>query len=341
MKSPVLVTGGAGYIGSHIVAGLREAGQDVVVYDDLRLGHKESVPEDVPWVRGSLDEEAKLVETIDRYRPRRLIHMAANSQVGESMQDPAGYYRNNVIGSIKLFDAARSHGIESIVFSSTAAVYGDPHKVPIGEDHPLQPGNPYGDTKLAIERALHWFGKAYGVRSVCLRYFNAAGADPNGSIGEDHTPETHLIPRLILDVLSGGASKTSIFGTDYPTADGTCVRDYIHVCDLADAHVKALSALEADTLDCPALNLGNGEGFSVRQVIDTVAAVSGHEVATEEADRRPGDPAVLIAASDRARERLGWVPRFPTLEAIVETAWRWHRDHPRGYDAAMHERVED
>jgi UDP-glucose 4-epimerase len=260
----------------------------------------------------------------------QIIHMAASCQVGESMREPSAYYWNNLVKSLALLDAAVRHGVRGIVFSSTAAVYGEPEQVPITESQNLLPTNTYGETKLAFERALQWYNQAYGFRYVALRYFNAAGADPDGDIGEDHRPESHLIPLLIASTTESGP-EMSLFGTDYPTPDGTCVRDYVHVADLAEAHVLALRALDLEEVGGESLNLGNGAGFSVRQVVEEVATVTGREPRIVEADRRPGDPAELVASSDRARELLGWEPRFPELRQIVETAWEWHRANPEGY----------
>ena len=246
------------------------------------------------------------------------------------MSDPAGYYANNLVRSLALLGAARRHRVRGIVFSSTAAVYGEPEECPIREDHPQHPTNPYGETKLAFERALDWYQRAYGLSYVALRYFNAAGAHPGGEIGEDHADETHLIPRVLKSVQQGG-EPLPIFGDDYPTKDGTCVRDYVHVVDLAQAHVRALEALRQGSLTAEAFNLGNGEGFSVREVVDVVARVTGERPATRPAPRRAGDPAVLVSSAERAVRTLGWKPESPTLQAIVESAWQWHRSHPDGY----------
>jgi UDP-glucose 4-epimerase len=329
--SEILVTGGAGYIGSHIVRRLREARRDVVVLDDLSEGHRGAVPDDVRLVEADFADPPTLDGLLSGGRVEWIVHMAASCLVGESVSDPAAYYRNNLIRSLGLLDAARRHDVKGMVFSSTAAVYGEPTELPIAESHPQLPTNTYGETKLAFERALGWYQGAYGFRWVAPRYFNAAGAHPDGDIGEDHPQETHLIPRLLQSVLDG-AEPTPIFGNDWPTPDGTCVRDYVHVVDLAEAHVLAIDRMESGAIEGEPINLGNGEGFSVRQVIDTVGRVTGTEVPTIDAPRRAGDPATLVASSRRARERLGWEPRFPTLDEIVETAWNWHRHHPRGYD---------
>ncbi len=327
----VLVTGGAGYIGSHIVRRLRADGRDVVVLDDLTEGHRAALG-DTRVIEADFGDRLVLDELLDRSRVDWVIHMAAHCQVGESVLAPGKYYANNLVRSLTLLEAVARHSVRGIVFSSTAAVYGEPREVPIGEDHPLAPTNPYGETKLAFERALHWFHGAHQTRSVSLRYFNAAGAHPDMDLGEDHEPESHLIPNLLRGALAGkDAAPVPIFGSDYPTKDGTCVRDYVHVCDLADAHVAALSLLEAGAVTTQAYNLGNGEGFSVLDVVDAVARIAGARPKTVAAPRRAGDPATLVASSAKARAALGWTPRFPTIDAIVRTAWDWHRKHPDGY----------
>ncbi len=326
----VLVTGGAGYIGSHIVRRLLEEGRDVIVLDDLSEGHRAAVADGATLVEGDCGDERLLGEVLAGERVSWIVHMAASSLVGESIEDPAKYYDNNVAKGLALLDGARRAGVAGIVFSSSAAVYGDPADLPITEEQPAAPTNPYGETKIAFERALGWYRRAYGTRYASLRYFNAAGAHPSGGIGEDHARETHLIPRLLGALLRGGA-PVPIFGEDYPTADGTCIRDYVHVVDLAEAHVLALAALESGRIDAGAFNLGNGEGFSVREVVDTVARVTGSQPPTTRAPRRPGDPAILVASSARAAKRLGYRPSIPRLEDIVATAWRWHREHPEGY----------
>jgi UDP-glucose 4-epimerase len=326
----VLVTGGAGYIGSHIVRRLLEMGRDVVVLDDLSEGHEAAI-RGATLHRGDFGDEGTLDHLMDGGDVRFVVHMAASCLVGESVADPGKYYRNNLVRSLTLLDAAKRHGVTGIVFSSTAAVYGDPVELPIPESHPQVPTNTYGETKLAFERALSWYHRAHEIRYAALRYFNAAGAHPDGDLGEHHLQETHLIPRLLQALLDDGP-PTPIFGEDYPTSDGTCVRDYVHVVDLAEAHVLALDALDRGTVQAEAFNLGNGEGFSVREVIDTVARVTGMRPPTEKAPRRPGDPAILVASSERATRRLGWKPDYPQLEEIIRTAWEWHRNHPRGYE---------
>jgi UDP-glucose-4-epimerase GalE len=325
----IMVTGGAGYVGSHIVRLLADEGEDLLVVDDLSQGHAAAIG-GVPMVRADFADGAMLDQQLAGGGIEFIIHMAASCEVGESIDAPAAYYTNNVTRTLEMMDAARSHGVKGIVFSSTAAVYGEPGRLPIEEAHPKEPTNPYGDTKLAIERALGWYAAAYGMRFVALRYFNAAGAHPDGAIGEDHDPESHLIPRLLKSLQSG--EEIPIFGEDYPTDDGTCIRDYIHVVDLAQAHILALKALRRGEVEAEAFNLGNGEGFSVREVIEVIEKVTGKRPPTLSAPRRAGDPAILVASSKRICERLGWQPSHPTLEEIVGTAWEWHRNHPRGYD---------
>ena len=323
----VLVTGGAGYIGSHAAHALRAAGRDVVVVDSLQAGHREAV-HGLPLVTADIADTATVRETIRRYRVTAAMHFAALLSVGDSVAAPARYYDNNVRRTLALLDALVSESVGLLVFSSTAAVYGEPLRIPIAEDHATRPINPYGETKLAIERALPYYERAYGLRAVRLRYFNAAGADPRGQIGEDHRPEEHLIPRAL--AAAGGGPPLVVFGDDYDTEDGTCRRDYVHVSDLADAHVLALAALEAGG-PSGVYNLGNGRAFSVRDVVAAVERIAGSRVRRELGPRRPGDPAVLLAASGRARAELGWEPVHENLDVIVETAWRWHRSHPRGY----------
>jgi len=325
MSGTVLVTGGAGYIGSHTVRRLARNGYQVAVFDNLSKGHRWAVPQDVPLIVGDIADAAHVAMTIRQFHVTSVVHFAAFSLVGESMIEPRAYYTNNVIGTLHLLDAMRAAGVDRMVFSSSAAVYGEPASVPIDEDSALAPTSVYGRTKMVIEGILHDYVAAYGFRSVSLRYFNAAGADPNGGNGEDHDPETHLIP-LILQAAAGRRPSVSVFGSDYPTADGTCVRDYIHVNDLADAHVLALESLERHTE--ATYNLGNGEGFSVRQIIETAQRVVGHEIPTLESGRRAGDPAVLVASNRRACSELGWTPTLADLEVIVRTAWNWEQHRP-------------
>ncbi|MDQ0394798.1 UDP-arabinose 4-epimerase [Labrys monachus] len=318
----VLVTGGAGYIGSHACKALRRAGYLPVSFDNLAYGHEWAVKWG-PLERGDLLDKARLSEVIRAYRPLGVLHFAAFAYVGESVVEPAKYYRNNVVGSLNLLEAMREEGVGTLVFSSTCATYGIPAGLPITEDTPRHPINPYGATKLHVERMIADFGPAYGLASLSLRYFNAAGADPEGEIGEDHDPETHLIP-LVLDAAAGRRPDVSVFGADYDTPDGTCVRDYIHVTDLADAHVRALDALRKG-VPSGAYNLGNGLGFSVREVLSTVERVTGRPVPFRVSERRPGDPAALVSDASKARAELGWEPQMPALDDIVRTAWAWHQ----------------
>jgi len=322
----VFVTGGAGYIGSHVVRLLIEAGHAVRVYDNLSEGHRAAVPADVLFA-GDLMDEARLAEALAGGFDC-VMHFAAHCYVGESMEDPEKYYRNNVVGSLHLASAMRKAGVGRIVFSSTAATYGVPCEVPIPEDHPQQPINAYGQTKLDFERVLEYYAGAYGLGYAALRYFNAAGAAPDAAIGEDHDPETHLVP-IVLEVALGQRERVEIFGTDYPTRDGTCIRDYIHACDLAQAHVLAMEAIRPGR--GLAFNLGNGSGYSVREVIEVARKVTGHAIPAVESPRRPGDPPELVASSAKITRELGWKPRFPDLQTIIETAWRWHQSHPDGY----------
>jgi UDP-glucose-4-epimerase GalE len=323
----VLVTGGAGYIGSHACKALARAGCRVVVYDNLVAGHREAARYG-ELVEGDIADVAAVRAALARYGASAVMHFAAFLDVGESVRDPARYYRNNVVGTLGVLEAMAAESVKQFVFSSTCATYGEPAEAPITESHPQRPINAYGESKLAIERALPHFERAYGIRWIALRYFNAAGADPDGEIGEDHSPEIHLIPRAI-EAASGGR-PLQVFGDDYPTPDGTCLRDYIHVSDLADAHVLALDALDRQT-SSQAYNVGTGTPQSVRQAIDSVERVTARKVPWTLAPRRPGDPAVLYAAAARARTELGWAPRLADLDQIVGTAWQWHRAHPRGY----------
>jgi len=326
-RGTILVTGGAGYIGSHAAKALVRSGRRVVVYDNLSIGHRDAVR----WcdlVVGDVHEGDRLRDTIERYGVTAVMHFAARASVGESMRNPSEYYRQNVEGTLALLRAMVTVRVRHIVFSSTAAVYGEPDETPITEAHATRPVNPYGETKLAVERALVHFERAYGLRSVTLRYFNAAGADPDGDLGEDHRPEGHLIPIALEAALGGVALR--VFGEDYQTPDGTCLRDYVHVSDLAQAHLLALDRLETRG-ESGVYNLGNGRPFSVRDVISAVERVSGRRVPWTQGARREGDPGVLFASSARIRAELGWQPRFDTLDGIVETAWRWKSAHPRGY----------
>lgn len=324
----VLVTGGAGYIGSHVVKALRAAGHEVTVLDNLSRGHRRAVA-GVPLFQADLSDRSALDWLFAAHPVEAVLHFAALSQVGESQKLPGKYALNNVGGTVTLLEAMVAAGCRTLVFSSTAAVYGAPEKMPIAEDFPLEPTNTYGETKLFIERMLHRFAEAHGLRSIALRYFNAAGADPEGELGEDHDPETHLIP-LVLGAALGQRPAIEVFGTDYPTPDGTCLRDYIHVTDLAEAHLLALSAL-AEGAPSTAYNLGNGRGFSVKEVIAAAERVTGRPIPVREGPRRPGDPPALVASAARAEAELGWRPRYGDLETIIRTAWEWHRAHPHGY----------
>jgi UDP-glucose-4-epimerase GalE len=326
-RRAVLVTGGAGYIGSHAAKVLRQSGYDVVVYDNLAAGHRGAVRFG-EFVEGDITDVGAVRDALRRYRISAVMHFAAFLDVGASVRDPVGYYRNNVMGTLGLLEAMAAESVRLLVFSSTCATYGEPIETPIVETHPQRPINSYGETKLAIERALPHYERAYGIHSVALRYFNAAGADPDGEIGEDHAPEIHLIPRAIQ--AATGGQGLQVFGDDYPTPDGTCLRDYVHVVDLADAHVKALEAV-AETRRSTAYNLGTGTPHSVREVIETVERVAGRRVPWTIGPRREGDPAILYASPHKAQAELHWKPRFPELDAIVDTAWRWHQRHPNGY----------
>jgi UDP-glucose-4-epimerase GalE len=317
----ILVTGGAGYVGSHACKALAAAGYTPVAYDNLGRGHRELVRWG-PLEVGDLADRARLDEVFARHRPEAVMHFAAFAYVGESVQDPALYYRNNVGGTLELVEATRRAGVAALVFSSTCSTYGVPERMPIDEDTPQRPINPYGATKLAIERMLADYAAAYGLRSVSLRYFNAAGCDPDGETGERHDPETHVIPRVLM-AAAGEIGHVEVFGTDYPTPDGTCLRDYIHVADLAQGHVQALDYLKRGGATT-AVNLGTGRGFSVREVIAAAERVTGRRIPVREAPRRAGDPPVLVADPARARALLGFAPRYTELVPIVATAWRWH-----------------
>jgi UDP-glucose-4-epimerase GalE len=323
----ILVTGGAGYIGSHAAKALNRAGYRVVVYDNLAAGHREAV-QFGDLVEGDITDAAAVSRALRSHEVFAVMHFAAFLDVGESVREPARYYRNNVGGALAVLEAMAAESVKHFVFSSTCATYGEPIETPIAETHPQNPINAYGETKLAVERALPHFERAYGIHAIALRYFNAAGADPDGDIGEDHAPEIHIIPRAI-EAATGGRGL-QVFGDDYPTPDGTCLRDYIHVADLADAHVRALETI-AETGRSGAYNLGTGRPHSVKEVIDVVEKVTGRTVPRTLGPRRPGDPAVLYAAPHKAQAELHWKPRFGELETIVGTAWNWHRTHPHGY----------
>lgn len=329
-KATILVTGGAGYIGSHASLALQRAGYEVVVLDNLVYGHRDFVETvlQTELIVGDLEDRALLDRLFTNHKIDAVMHFAAYAYVGESIAYPAKYYRNNVVGTLTLLEAMMAASVKKIVFSSTCATYGVAESVPICEDHSQNPINPYGASKLMVERILSDFDAAYGVKSVRFRYFNAAGADPDGLLGEDHTPEPHLIPLVLLAAL-GKRESISILGTDYPTPDGTCIRDFIHVTDLATAHVLGLEYLlqggESDVF-----NLGNSNGFSIKQVIETARAVTGREIKVVESDRRPGDPPVLVGGSDKARKVLGWVPQYPNLSDILSHAWQWHQKRHGG-----------
>ena len=321
----VLVTGGAGYIGSVTSEVLLSRGHDVVVFDNLSQGHRAAVPAAAEWVLGDLSSPQEIREAIDQHRPDAVMHFAARSLVGESMCDPFVYLRGNVMNGLNLLDACVAGGVERFILSSTANLFGVPTSAVIDEQAPIAPGSPYGESKWALERALDWISQTKGLRFASLRYFNAAGASEIR--GEYRTPESHLIP-LVLQVAAGQRDHITIFGDDYDTPDGTCIRDYIHVLDLAQAHVLALQALEQGNR---VYNLGNGEGFSVRQVIAAARVVTGTAIPEQMGQRRSGDPARLVASSDLIRKELGWAPQFPQLEQIIDSAWRWHQRHPDGY----------
>jgi UDP-glucose-4-epimerase GalE len=324
----ILITGGAGYIGSHAVRLFLERGHDVWVYDNLSMGHKKAVPAD-RLIVGDLAESERLDHALMIHRIEAVVHFAAFAYVGESVRDPGKYYRNNLVNTLNLMECLRRHGIGRFVFSSTCAIYGIPQSMPITEDEPQRPINPYGNGKLAVERALADYAAAHQWAYAALRYFNASGASADATLGEDHDPETHLIP-LVLQVALGQSPHIEVFGTDYPTPDGTCIRDYIHVSDLAEAHLLALERLQPGV--GLKYNLGTGKGYSVREVIQACEEVTGKKIAVKEGPRRPGDPPALVAAADKVRTELGWQPRYTNLREIVETAWKWHRTHAQGYD---------
>ncbi len=325
----ILVLGGAGYIGSHTVYELLDAGRDVVVADNLVTGFRAAVPSQARFYQADIRDRAAMDRLFETEQIDGVIHFAAFSQVGESMTDPLKYYDNNLHGTMVLLQSMTDHGVDKIVFSSTAATYGEPEQIPILETDAATPTNCYGETKLAMEHMMSWTSRAHGLRYVALRYFNACGAHPGGAIGEAHDPETHLIP-LILQVPGGKREKVFIFGDDYPTRDGTCVRDYIHVTDLAQAHILALDYLLRGG-ENNVFNLGNGVGFTVKEVIDTARRVTGHPIPAEVCERRAGDPAQLVASSEKAKSVLGWKPRYDDLSTIISSAWQWHSTHPNGY----------
>ena len=321
----VLVTGGAGYIGSVMVEQLIAHGHHVVVYDSLEYGHQAAVAPEAVFIHGFIQDQAKLVEAFRSHKIEAVIHMAAYALVGESVKHPQKYFSNNFIGGLTLLDAMMEAEVKKIVFSSTCATYGMPEKMPITEDTPQHPVNPYGESKLAFEKALHWYDLAYGIRYASMRYFNAAGASEN--YGEDHQPETHLLPN-VLNVARGKAAHVNIFGEDYATPDGTCIRDYVHVIDLAVAHILALKVIDEKSR---IYNLGYSNGYSVAEVVEMARQITGHRIPTEASPRRAGDPPILIANSDRATLELGWMPQHSELDQIIASAWKWHLAHPHGY----------
>lgn len=325
----IIVVGGAGYIGSHAVKQLLENGDEVAVIDSLQTGHIESVPSHIPFYNVDIRNKDALKVVFEKEKPDGVIHFAANSLVGESMTKPLKYYNNNVVGTETLLEVLVETGVKNIVFSSTAATYGEVTEMPIKETTPTNPTNTYGETKLAIEKMLKWTHGAHDLNYVCLRYFNVAGADASGTIGEAHTTETHLIP-LILQVPLGQRPHITVFGTDYPTKDGTCIRDYIHITDLVDAHILALRYLISGG-ESDIFNLGSSTGYSVFEMIEAARKVTGHPIPLEEGPRRSGDPALLIASSEKAKKVLGWEPKFTNIEDIIASAWKWHKNHPNGY----------
>jgi UDP-glucose 4-epimerase len=325
----ILVTGGAGYIGSIVTEELIKQGRDVVVFDNLSCGHRAAVHPQARFVQGDLARRSDIRAVFAQDDIDAVMHFASYTLVGESMEYPFMYLGDNVTNGLNLLREAVDHGVRRFILSSTANLFDQPETIPIDEEEPIVPGSPYGESKHVLERVLHWLDQIYSFRYAALRYFNAAGAAPNGNRGEDHDPETHLIP-ITLQVALGQRERIVIFGADYPTRDGTCVRDYIHVVDLAHAHILALEALGQGSRT---YNLGNGLGFTVREVIETCREVTGHPIPAKVGDRRPGDPPVLIASSEKIRRELGWEPRYPDLRTIVAHAWDWHRTHPQGYDA--------
>ena len=324
----LLVTGGAGYIGSHVVEQLLERGYDVVVFDNFQAGHRAALHPKAQLVEGDLLNRESLRDLFERFTFDGILHFASRIQVGESMQKPFLYLRDNVHASENLIEAAVEHNVKRFILSSTANLFDQPTRIPIGEDEPIIPGSVYGETKAYAERLLYWMDRIYGLRYGALRYFNASGAHPNGHIGEDHHPETHLIP-IVLQVAMGQRTHVEVFGDDYPTPDGTAIRDYIHVLDLADAHILALEALQ----DGPSrvYNLGSGRGYTVMEVVEAARKVTGHPIPTRMAPRRAGDAAALVADNSKITAELGWYPEYNSLEAIIQTAWAWHQSHPHGY----------
>lgn len=324
----ILVPGGAGYIGSIVVEELVKQGEQVVVFDNLYFGHREAIHPSAAFVEGDLADRAAVKALFDAHGFEAVMHFASHTLVGESMEQPFKYLGENVTNGLNLLQEAVAHGVRKFILSSTANLFDDPQRMPIDETERIVPGSPYGESKNILERMLHWLDRIYGFRYAALRYFNAAGASPTGERGEDHEPETHLIPR-VLQVALGQRDSITIFGDDYPTHDGTCVRDYIHVTDLAQVHILALKALDKGSRT---YNLGNGQGFTVKEVVETAREVTGHPIPAVAGPRRRGDPAVLIASSEKIKRELGWQPQFPDLRTIIETAWKWHSTHPNGYE---------
>lgn len=325
----ILVCGGAGYIGSHAVRALLESKKEVIVLDNLQTGHVDAIPEEVKLALGDLRDIEFLNRVFKENKIEGVIHFAADSLVGESMTNPAKYFENNVMGTMNLLNTMKKYSVNKIVFSSTAATYGEPKNIPILESDETNPTNPYGESKLMVEKLLKWYDYAYGIKYTALRYFNVAGAYATGEIGEDHNPESHLIP-IILQVALGKREKIAIYGDDYETPDGTCIRDYVNVMDLVDAHILALDRLQRGE-ESTIYNLGNGEGFSVKEVIEVARKVTKHEIPAEISPRRAGDPAKLVASSEKAMKELKWKPKNSSLENIIETAWKWHKNNPEGY----------
>jgi UDP-glucose 4-epimerase len=324
----IFVTGGAGYIGSHVVKELFRKGHKPIVFDNLQTGHRKAADRAL-FIEGNLSNQERTAEIFQANPIDAVMHFAGDCLVGESVQNPVKYFNNNVKNGLKLIEMIEQFNVRKFVFSSSAAVYGEPEEIPISEEHPCRPTNPYGETKWIFERILQAFHDAGKLDFVSLRYFNAAGADPEGGLGEDHSPETHLIPLIIKSALDG--SPVPVYGTDYDTPDGTCIRDYVHVTDLARAHILALQKLEREEKSA-IYNLGNGNGYSVREVIETVKKITGRNVLSVDSPRRPGDPARLVASSEKIRKQLGWNPEYPDLETIVQAAWQWHSRHPKGYN---------
>ena len=321
----ILVTGGAGYIGSIVVEQLMNASESVVVFDSLYQGHRSAIHPDATFVEGDLADRAAVEALLNEHRPEAIMHFASHTLVGESMEEPFAYLGENVTNGLNLLQSAVQFDVRRFILSSTANLFDAPKRIPIDEEEQIVPGSPYGESKRILERMLYWLDRIYGFRYACLRYFNAAGCSPER--GEDHHPETHLIP-IVLGVALGKRDKLVIYGDDYPTRDGTCVRDYVHVIDLAQAHILALRALDQGSR---VYNLGSGQGFTVKEVVETAREVTGHPIPAEIGPRRPGDPAALIASSDKIQRELGWKPQYPELRDIIETAWKWHQAHPKGY----------